>query len=182
MRDLSGLLDAAASGDRRAAADLLPLVYDELRRIAAAKMAQEKPGHTLDATGLVHETYLRLLGGQQFDGRNHFFKVAAVAMRRILVDHARARNAQKRGGDVERVDVAIERLVQPELDSQLEAIDEALNRLAQFQPQIAELVELRYFVGLTIPAVATILGVSPRTADAWWAYARGWLAEELTKS
>src|SRR6188768_2814003 len=164
MADVTQLLDAAASGDRQAAADLLPLVYDELRKIAAAKMAQERPGHTLDATALVHEAYLKLLGGQKFDGHGHFFKVAAVAMRRILVDHARARNAQKRGGG-ERVDWEIECLAQPEADAQLEAVDVALSRLAQVQPQIAELVQLRYFAGLTIPDAATILRISPRTAD-----------------
>lgn len=182
MLNIASLLDAAASGDRQAAAELLPLVYDELRKTAAAQMAQEKPGHTLNATALVHEAYLKLLDGQQFDGRSHFFKVAAVAMRRILVDHARARNAQKRGGGAERVGLEIERLVQWEPDAQLEAMDEALIRLAQVRPQIAELVQLRYFVGLTIPETATILGISPRTADAWWAYARGWLAEELRNS
>jgi RNA polymerase sigma factor (TIGR02999 family) len=181
MPDVTQLLEAANAGDRQAAAHLLPLVYDELRKLATAKMAQEKPGHTLDATALVHEAYLRLLGEQQFDGRSHFFRVAAVAMRRILVDHARAGKAEKRGGG-KRVDVDVERFAHPEPDPELEAIDGALNRLAQVQPLIAELVQLRYFAGLTIPDAAALLGISPRTADAWWAYARGWMAEELKKS
>ena len=180
MSDETRLLDAAAAGDHNAAAELLPLVYDELRKLAAARMATESPGHTLDATALVNEVWLKL-NADSFSSRSGFFRAAAVAMRRILVDHARAKNAGKRGGG-QRVDYDFDRLAQPERDDELEALDESLSRLAQAQPQVAELVQLRYFVGLTIPDAALVLGISPRTADAWWAYARGWLAEDLKKS
>jgi RNA polymerase sigma factor (TIGR02999 family) len=181
MSDVTRLLDAAAAGDRRAAAELLPLVYDELRRLAAAKMAAENPGHSLDATELVHEAYLRLTGKQSFESRGHFMRAAAEGMRRILVDHARRRNAAKRGGG-KRVAFAEDMARAGEPDADLEALDEALTRLAALQPKVAELVQLRYFGGLTIPEAAALLEVAPRTADAWWAYARGWLATELRKS
>jgi len=159
--------------------DLLPLVYDELRKLAAAKLAHEQPGHTLNATALVNEAWLKL-ADESFSTKSGFFRAAAVAMRRILVDHARAKNAVKRGRR-QRVPYEVEHLPEPERDDELEAINEALNRLAEQQPQVAELVQLRYFVGLTIPESAAILGISPRTADAWWSYARGWLAEDLKK-
>jgi RNA polymerase sigma factor (TIGR02999 family) len=181
MSDLTHLLESAQKGDRQAAADLLPLVYDELRKLAAAKMAGEAQGHTLDATALVHEAYLRLVGGQLFESRSHFMRAAAEGMRRILVDHARKRNAAKRGGG-KRVAFSEAKVQADELDSDLEALDEALTRLAALQPKVAELVQLRYFGGLTIPEAATLLEIAPRTADAWWAYARGWLATELRKS
>jgi RNA polymerase sigma factor (TIGR02999 family) len=180
MSDITHFLEAAASGDRRAAADLLPLVYDELRKVAAARMAAEAPGHTLDATALVNEAWLKLNGGS-FTSKSGFMRAAAVAMRRILVDHARGKNAAKRGGG-QRVDYDVEQIAQREQTAELEALDEALNRLAHDQPRVAELVQLRYFVGLSIADAAEILGISPRSADAWWAYARGWLAEELKKS
>lgn len=180
MSDVSRLLDAAAAGDRCAASELLPMVYGELRTLAAARISTEKPGHTLDATALVNEVWLKL-DGESFSSRSGFFRAAAVAMRRILVDHARAKNAVKRG-EGRRVDYDWEQLAQPEPDRELEALDDALCRLADLQPAVAELVQLRYFAGLTIRDAAEILGVSPRTADAWWAYARGWLAEDLKKS
>jgi RNA polymerase sigma factor (TIGR02999 family) len=175
MTDVTRLLDAAAAGDRRAAADLLPAVYDELRKLAAARMAAERPGHTLDATALVHEAYLRLVGDQKFDHRGHFFAAAAEAMRRILVDNARRRGTGKRGGAGERVALDPEQFAAPERPEDLLALDEALGLLAESEPQVAELVKLRYFAGLTIPQAAEALGVAPRTADGWWAFARAWL-------
>jgi RNA polymerase sigma factor (TIGR02999 family) len=179
MPDVTQLLDAAAAGDRRAAAELLPVVYDELRKLAAARMAREAPGHTLDATGLVHEAYLRLVGGQRFDHRGHFFAAAADAMRRILVESARRKATHKRGGASERVDLDPERFAAPDRPEDLLALDEALEQLATSEPQVAELVKLRYFTGLTIPEAAEALGVSPRTADAWWAFARAWLLAKI---
>jgi RNA polymerase sigma factor (TIGR02999 family) len=181
MSDVTQLLDAAHRGDKLAAAELLPLVYDELRRLASAKMAGEKPGHTLDATALAHEAYLRLTSGQSFESRSHFLRAAAVAMRRILVDHARARNAAKRGGG-RRVEFELDHLAIAPVPDELEALDEALSRLAVEHPQQAELVQMTYFGGLTLEQCAEVLGVSARTADTWWAYARAWLAVELHKS
>ena len=178
MSEVTRLLDAAAAGDHKAAVDLLPLVYDELRKLAATRLAAESPGHSLDATALVHEAYLRLTGGRSFQSHRHFVRTAAEAMRRILVDHARQRNALKRGGG-KRAEPANDGIPAPEPDADLEALDEALTRLGAVQPQVAELVQLRYFTGLTIPDAAALLGISPRTADGWWAYARGWLAAEL---
>ena len=178
MSDVTRLLQAAHSGDRQAATELLPLVYDELRKLAAAKMAGEKPGHTLDATALVHEAYLRLTGNQSFESRSHFLRAAAEAMRRILVDHARAKNAAKRGGG-RRVELELDQLALSPVPDELEALDEALSRLAEEHPQQAELVQLRYFGGLTLAECAEVLGVSPRTADTWWAYARAWLSVAL---
>jgi RNA polymerase sigma factor (TIGR02999 family) len=178
MSEVTRLLDAAAAGDRKAAADLLPLVYDELRKLAAARMAQEAPGHTLDATALVHEAYLRLIGDQQFDNRGHFFAAAAEAMRRILVDHARGRAAAKRGGS-RRAVIELDRLPATDTDDDILAVHDALDRLAAVEPKVAELVTLRYFGGFTVPEAAELLGVSPRTADAWWAYARARLAADL---
>ena len=151
---------------RYAAAELLPLVYDELRKLAAAKMATESPGQTLDATELVHEAYLRLTGKQAFESRSHFMRAAAEGMRRILVDHARQRNAAKRGGG-KRVAFAEERAQADEPDADLVALHEALTRLAALQPKVAELVQLRYFAGLTIAEAAALLEIAPRTADAF---------------
>jgi RNA polymerase sigma factor (TIGR02999 family) len=158
--------------------ELLPQVYDELRKLAAAKLAGEKPGHTLDATALVHEAYLKLGGERSFVTRGDYLQAAAQAMRRILVDHARARNAAKRGAG-RRVELAADRLVGQAPDDGLEALDEALTRLAAEHPQLAELVQLRRFGGLTLDQCAEVLGVSARTADTWWAYARSWLGVEL---
>jgi RNA polymerase sigma factor (TIGR02999 family) len=161
--------------------ELLPQVYEELRQLAAAKLASEKPGQTLDATALVHEAYLKLGGERSFATRSDYLKSAAVAMRRILVDRARARNAAKRGGG-RRVNLESDHLVGLPPDDNLEALDDALSRLALAQPQLAELVQLRHFGGLTLAQCAEVLGVSARTADTWWAYARAWLAVELKES
>lgn len=182
MTDVSRLLDAAHRGDPHAAAELLPLVYDELRGLAAAKMANERPGHTLDATALVHEAYARLTGGRSFESRSHFLRAAAGAMRRILIDHARARNAAKRGGQARRVELDPNHPAIAPRDARLEALDEALSRLAVEYPSQAELVQLRYFAGLTLDECAQALGVSSRTADTWWAFARAWLAVALEGS
>ncbi len=179
MSEITHLLDAAAAGDRQAAADLLPLVYDELRKLAAARMAAEKPGHTLDATALVHEAYLRLVGDQHFEGRGHFFAAAAEAMRRVLVNHARDRARLKRGGGRNRVD--LDRLTGPAAaaDDDLLELDDALDRLANEFPVAAELVKLRFFAGMTLGDAADALGIPRRTADRHWAFARAWLADAL---
>ena len=179
MSNVTRLIDAAAAGDPRAAADLLPLVYDELRKLAAARLAAEAPGHTLDATALVHEAYLRLVGGQRFDNRGHFFAAAAQAMRRILVDHARRRTAAKRGAG-RRVTVELDRVRGADADDDILAVHDALDRLAAVEPRVANLVTLRYFGGLTVPEAAEASGVARRTADAWLAYARAWLAADLS--
>ena len=180
MSNVTRLLDAAAAGDPRAAAELLPLVYDELRKLAAARLAQERPGQTLDATALVHEAYLRLVGDQRFDHRGHFFAAAAEAMRRILVENARRKHRVKRGGHLERLDLEPEALVAPECDERLMALDEALTRFAALEPRKAELIKLHSFAGLSLDAAAAVLGISPATADRWWAYARAWLRVEIS--
>lgn len=179
MSDVTRLLDAAANGDRRAAADLLPLVYDELRKLAAARMAAEAPGHTLDATALVHEAYLRLVGDQQFDGRGHFFAAAAEAMRRILVEAARRRNREKHGGRRERVELPDIPTHDP--DARLLALDHALTRLAVEDPLAAQVVELRHFAGAGHEAVAEALGITVYAARQKWTYARAWLRNAITK-
>jgi RNA polymerase sigma factor (TIGR02999 family) len=161
--------------------ELLPQVYDELRKLAGAKLASEKPGQTLDATALVHEAFLKLGGERSFATRSHYLRAAAQAMRRILVDRARARNAAKRGGG-RRVELETEHLATTPRDEAIEALDEALTRLAIEQPKLAELVQLRRFGGLTLAECALVLGVSARTADTWWAYARAWLAVELKEN
>jgi RNA polymerase sigma factor (TIGR02999 family) len=161
-------------------AELLPQVYGELRQLAAAKLAGENPGHTLDATALVHEAFLKLGGERSFATRVDYLRAAAQAMRRILVDHARARNAAKRGGG-KRVELETDYLAIPLPSDDIETLDEALSRLTQEQPQLAELVQLRHFGGLTLAECAEVLGVSPRTADTWWEYARAWLGVELKK-
>jgi RNA polymerase sigma factor (TIGR02999 family) len=159
-------------------AEILPQVYDELRKLAAAKLASEKPGQTLNATALVHEAFLKLGGDRSFATKNDYLMAAAQAMRRILVDRARARNAAKRGGG-RRVELETGHLAVTPRDDNLEELDEALSRLAIDQPKIAELVQLRHFGGLTLAECAEVLEVSPRTADTWWAYARAWLAVAL---
>src|SRR5215469_17542435 len=164
------------------AIQLLPLVYDELRKLAAQKLAREQPGQTLQPTALVHEAYLRLVGEdeeQHWDSRGHFFAAAAQAMRRILVEIARQKASLKRGGDRHRVDVVDSLLATPEPREDLVALDAALTKLAETNKQAAELVQLRYFAGLPIRETAEILGVSPRTADRLWAFARAWLYEEI---
>jgi RNA polymerase sigma factor (TIGR02999 family) len=161
--------------------ELLPQVYDELRRLAAAKLATERPGQTLDATALVHEAFLNLGGERSFATSSDYLKVAALAMRRILVDRARARNAAKRGGG-KRVELESHHLAVPPPDDSLEVLDEALSKLAIEHSQVAELVQLRYFGGLTLAQCADALGVSERTADTWWAYGRAWLAVMLAEN
>jgi RNA polymerase sigma factor (TIGR02999 family) len=183
MSDVTRLLDAAGAGDRQAAADLLPLVYDEMRKLAAARMSAERPDHTLDATALVHEAYLRLVGpvdANRWESRGHFFAAAADAMRRILVEAARKRKREKHGGGLERVDLEKAQPVAPDPRHDLIALDGALARLAAEDPQAARLVELRYFAGLSMPEAARVLGISPRSADRVWAYARAWLHRDLT--
>ncbi|QDU19389.1 ECF-type sigma factor [Urbifossiella limnaea] len=177
MAAVTEVLAAAARGDAGAAAELLPLVYAELRRLAAARLAAERPGHTLDPTGLVHEAYLRLVGNQTFDGRGHFFAAAAEAMRRILVEAARRRDALKRGGAMTRVDVTELEVAAPSGPpaEELLALDAALDRFAAEHPEKAEMVKLRYFAGLTLDEAAAAMGVSAATAKRHWAYARAWL-------
>jgi RNA polymerase sigma factor (TIGR02999 family) len=181
--DVSGILDALSRGDGRAGRDLLPLVYAELRRLAARSLAREPAGHTLQATALVHEAYLRLVGAdpdRPWDGRGHFFAAAAEAMRRILVEAYRRKHAQKRGGGAEREELDEKLIVAPQPHEDLLALDEALGRLAQKDPAKAELVKLRYFAGLTLAEAAQVLGISENTADRHWAYAKAWLHREIT--
>jgi RNA polymerase sigma factor (TIGR02999 family) len=182
MPDITVLLEAAAAGDRRAAADLLPLVYDELRKLAAARMAGEAPGRTLDATALVHEAYLRLVGradAARWDGRGHFFAAAAEAMRRILVEAARRRGRLKRGGGRARVGLDGLAAGDPAAADDLVALDEALIRLEAGWPEVAAVVKLRYFAGLTAERAAEAIGISLRTANYHWEYARAWLFEQV---
>jgi RNA polymerase sigma factor (TIGR02999 family) len=180
MAGFTHLLNAAAAGDRRAAADLLPLVYDELRELAAARLAREAPGHTLQPTALVHEAYLRLVGpadAEQWDHRGHFFAAAAQAMRRILVERARRRRRLKHGGGLRRVELR-DPPAEAETD-RLVALDDALTRLAAEDPVAAKVVELRHFAGLGHEAVAAVLGVTVYQARQKWAYARAWLRADL---
>ena len=182
MQEVTRLLDAAAAGDPHAPRQLLPLVYDELRRLAAQRLAREIPGHTLQPTALVHEAYVRLVGGDEaedWSGRGHFFAAAAEAMRRILVESARRRKSQKRGGDAQRVDLDDDLLAAAEPREDLLALDEALDKLATTNKPAADLVQLRYFGGLTLPEAAEALGMAPRTAGRLWAYARAWLRREV---
>jgi len=182
MSEVTQILHAIAEGDPDAASQLLPVVYDELRKLAAQKLARETPGQTLQPTALVHEAYLRLVGEdeeQHWDSRGHFFAAAAEAMRRILVEIARQKASLKRGGDRDRMDVVDSLLTTPEPREDLVALDTALTKLAETDKQAAELVQLRYFAGLSIREIAEILGISPRTADRLWAYARAWLHQEI---
>jgi RNA polymerase sigma factor (TIGR02999 family) len=179
MSDLTKLIEAAQKNDRQAAANLLPLVYDELRKLAAARMAVESPGHTLSPTALVHEAYLRLVGDEQFDGRGHFFAAAAVAMRRILIERVRKKRRKIHGGERQRAQFHPDLVAAPEPDEDLLALDAALAKLGEHDPLKAQLVELRYFAGLTGEEAAEILGISPRTADRQWVFARAWLRREI---
>jgi len=181
MSDVTRLLDSIESGDAKAAEELLPLVYDELRKLAAAKMAHESPNQTLQPTALVHEAWLRLTGNEnvKWNGRAHFFGAAAEAMRRILVDNARRKHAARHGGKQQRLNVEDIEIAAPEKQAELLAINESLEKLAALDKQKAELVKLRYFVGLTIDESAAILGVSVPTANRWWTYARAWLYQEI---
>ena len=185
MTEVTHLLDAAAAGDRRAAADLLPLVYDELRKLAAVRMAVEPSEQTLQPTALVHEAYLRLIGpadANRWENRGHFFAAAAEAMRRILVEAARRKKRQKHGGDHTRVELDGIPAINQDPRHDLVALDAALTRLAMEDPQAARLIELRHFAGLTVTESAQALGISPRTADRLWAFARAWLHRELTET
>ena len=182
MSDVTRLLDAATRGDRLAAGELLPLVYDELRKLAAARMAEEKPGQTLQPTALVHEAYVRLVGGEQpgsWDNRGHFFVAAAEAMRRILVDSARRKKAGRRGGGRARVDLDDESVAAGDSPIDILELDDLLDHLSRVNPRAAELVKLRFFAGLTGDQTAAALGISPRAVDSLWAYARAWLFERL---
>jgi RNA polymerase sigma factor (TIGR02999 family) len=182
MGEVSLILSAIEAGDARAAGRLLPLVYDELRALAAARLSDEKPGQTLQPTALVHEAYLRLVGGgqpQDWHGRGHFFAAAAEAMRRILIDAARRKRRPKHGGDRRRVDLD-DGLPAADPGVDLLALDDALTRLAEREPVKAEVVKLRYFAGLTFDEAAACLGVSPETAKRHWAVARAWLFGALS--
>ena len=182
MNELTSLLSAIEQGEPKAAEQLLPLVYDELRKLAALKLAQERPGQTLQATALVHEAYLRLVDQnevQHWDSRGHFFTAAAEAMRRILVDNARRKQTDRHGGGRQRRNLDVEALVASEPDVDLLALDAALYRLAEQDPLKAKLVELRYFAGLTGDEAAAALGMSASSADRLWVYTRAWLRREL---
>ncbi len=182
MSEVTRILSAIEHGDGHAAERLLPLVYDELRKLAAQKLAHERPGQTLDATALVHEAFLRLVDtekAQPWNSRGHFFAAAAEAMRRILVDQARRKKAEKRGGQATRQELQDSRIAAPQPDEELLAVDEALDQLAEADPVAANLVRLRFFAGLTTPEAADVLGMSVRSAHDVWAYARSWLHRKL---
>ena len=184
MCDVTRILGKIEAGDPAAAKDLMPLVYDELRKLAAERMAQEQPGQTLQATALVHDAYIRLVDvdkAQHWDSRGHFFAAAAEAMRRILVEHARAKGRHKRGGGMERVDLDSECAIAESSQFDLLAVDEALTRLATEEPVKAKLVTLRYFGGLSMPEAAHALGVSLATAERYWTFAKSWLFAALSE-
>jgi RNA polymerase sigma factor (TIGR02999 family) len=181
MHEVTQILEAVGRGETKAANELLSLVYEELRRLAAAKMASEAPGQTLQATALVHEAWLRLTSDEKrkWNDRTHFFAAAAEAMRRILVDNARRKQAQRRGGTPQRTDMPEIACAVAENEEQILAVNEALEKFAAQDQQKAELVKLRYFVGMTIEEAAEVLGISSGTAKRHWAYARAWLAQEI---
>ena len=182
MTDVTQILNAIEQGDPSAAEQLLPLVYEELRKLAAAKLAQEKPGQTLQATALVHEAYVRLVDtekAQHWNSRGHFFAAAAEAMRRILIDSARRKAGLQHGGDRRREDIRLDGIASRESPDFVLAIDEALKKLARENGPVARLVELRYFGGLSVDEAATVLGVTDRTVRRYWVYAKAWLLEEL---
>ncbi|MCI0458215.1 MAG: ECF-type sigma factor [Gemmataceae bacterium] len=182
MSEVTRILSAIEQGDPSAAEQLLPLVYEELRQLAAQKLAHEKPGQTLDATALVHEAYLRLVDvdqAQHWDSRGHFFAAAAEAMRRILVENARRKGRERHGGGRKRVDLLDEEVAVTPGDEQILMLDEALTRLANVRPQAAELVKLRFFSGLTVEQAAPVVGISTRTARRLWVFARAWLRREM---
>jgi RNA polymerase sigma factor (TIGR02999 family) len=186
VNDVSRILSAIDAGDPRAADELLPLVYDELRRLAAQRLAHEAPGQSLQPTALVHEAYVRLVEGERrgssmpaWNSRGHFYAAAAEAMRRILIDNARRKHSRKRGGRLARRDIDQLDVAAPENSDEVLALDEALTRLAAADQQAAEVVRLRFFAGLPLTDVADVLGISPRTTDRLWAYARAWLHREI---
>jgi len=184
MNNVTRILDSIAAGDDKAAEELLPLVYEELRKLAGHKMAHERPGQTLQATALVHEAWLRLTGNEnaRWAGRAHFFAAAAEAMRRILIDNARRKLAQRHGGGQRPLDIDEVEVAAAGTDDQVLAVHEALDKLAALDKQKAELVKLRYFLGMTIEEAAEILGISTPTAKRWWTYARAWLYREIRAS
>jgi RNA polymerase sigma factor (TIGR02999 family) len=181
VSEVTRILESAQNGDPKAAEELLPLVYEELRRLAAHKMANEVPGHTLQPTALVHEAWVRLVGKEspKFENRAHFFAAAAESMRRILIERARRRRAQRHGGGVERVPIQDLEVATPQDDEQMLAVNEALDKLAVERPLEAQLVKLRFFVGMTNVEAAEALGISPRTGDYYWNHARAWLFEQI---
>lgn len=183
MSDVTQLLHDIEQGDSAAASELLPLVYNELRRLAGHRMKREADGHTLQPTALVHEAYMRLVGNddaQQWDNRGHFFAAAAEAMRRILIESARRRNSLKRGGGRARFEIAEDDAIVEAINTEeLLDLDDALTKLSESEPELAKLVELRYFAGLTVEESAQVLGVSPRTVKRNWAFARAWLGREM---
>ena len=183
MTEITRILTAIDQGDVQAADELLPLVYEELRRLASQKLSQEKPGQTLQATALVHEAYLRLVGSndQHWDGRRHFLAAAAEAMRRILIENARRKKNLKHGGELQRLDIDKADLAIEQTSDDLIALDEALEKLAQQDPTKADLVKLRYFAGLTNEQAASSLGITRRIAERYWTYARTWLLREIRK-
>ena len=183
MSDVTRILSAIEQGDQKASEQLLPLVYEELRKLAAQKMAQENPGQTLQATALVHEAYIRLVDvekAQQWDSRGHFFSAAAEAMRRILIDHARQKQSKKQGGKRERVDLDLENLAVDESADDLLELNEALARLAEYDAEAAKIVNLRCFAGLSVEQAAAALNIKVRTAYRDWSFARAWLHREMT--
>jgi RNA polymerase sigma factor (TIGR02999 family) len=192
MSDVTRILVQIEAGDPSAAEKLLPLVYDELRKLAATRLAFEKPGQTLQATALVHEAFLRLVAAPpqeqadqaplQWDGRGHFFAAAAEAMRRILVENARRKGRVKHGGELDRVDIDCVPVIAPQIHEDLIALDEALDRLKAVDPQAVELVHLRYFVGLSTAEAAEMIGISTRTAERIWAFGKSWLRREISGS
>ncbi|HEY7423092.1 MAG TPA: ECF-type sigma factor [Gemmataceae bacterium] len=182
MSEVTRILSAVEQGDPNAASQLLPLVYDELRKLAAHKLSHENPGQTLQATGLVHEAYLRLVDveqSQHWNSRRHFFAAAAEAMRRILVENARRKHTRRRGGRLARQDVDVLDIAAPDWPEDLVTLDEALDKLAAEDKRAADLVHLHFFAGLPLAEVAQHLGISPRTADRLWSYARAWLHQEI---
>jgi RNA polymerase sigma factor (TIGR02999 family) len=186
VSDVTRILHAIDNGDTEAATSLLPLVYDELRKLAAQRMAKEAAGHTLQATALVHEAYLRLVGPDRgsepgWGSRGHFFAAAAEAMRRILIDHARAKGAVKRGGSRRPLQLEASQLTLGSVPAELLYLDESLEKLAKEEPVKAELVKLRFFAGLTLDEAAKVLGISPATADRHWSYARAWLYDDMSR-
>jgi RNA polymerase sigma factor (TIGR02999 family) len=183
VTDITRVLQAIEEGDGRAIDQLLPAVYEELRQLAARKLAREKPGHTLQPTALVHEAYLRLVGqeGANWKSRTHFFAAVAEAMRRILIENARRKHRLKRQGDRRQTALEPENLTVDDPPADILALDEALTRLAEKEPAVADLVKLRYFAGLTIEEAAEVIGIAPRTAHRYWSYARAWLFARLAE-
>lgn len=184
MSEVTRILAAIEQGNDHAVDELLPLVYEELRHLAAQKISHERPGQTLQATALVHEAYIRLVGSeiQSWRGRTYFFSAAAEAMRRILIEKARRKQSQKHGGDRQRIDLDEAEIVIKDPSTDLIALDEALAKLAEEDRVVADLVKMRYFAGLTLEQAAVVLGVSRRTTERYWAYARAWLYQEITKA